>query len=239
MLYLVPHVLSFTLQLQVQYLTQDYFVNLGKNMNLRKSPLVLTLILGLASTLVSAHEVWLERDANGPVRVYLGEPGEPDSGDAIDTLQGSIVFTDSKKQPLAIMQQDNHWLAQTTDATDVRLFTTSVWEPWEIGAPSWWQFWKDDQPNLQGAVLEAKVGRQETQAKLNFEFVPTQANGQTFTAYFQGSALSHQSVEVRSPSGDTTEITTDEKGQFMVTTNESGRYLVSSVHSVDVESDAL
>lgn len=203
-------------------------------MKFTKAPLVFSLVLALASTWAAAHEVWLERDANGPVRVYLGEPGEPDSGDAINKLKNSLVFTDTKAKPSVISQQADHWQAAVTQAGDVRLFTDSVWAPWETGGSAWWEFWQDDNSQMQGAILEARAGREQTQAKLNFELVPTSPGSNQFTAYFQGATLVNHSVELRSPAGDMIEVKTDSKGNFTVATKASGRYLLSSSHTVPV-----
>ncbi|MBO9528183.1 MAG: DUF4198 domain-containing protein, partial [Sphingobium yanoikuyae] len=46
-----------------------------------------TLLLAAAAMLIAApaaaHEVWVEKDAKGPARIYLGEPNEavPAAGD--------------------------------------------------------------------------------------------------------------------------------------------------------------
>ena len=45
--------------------------------------LLLAALLFGASGAAEAHEVWIERDGKGPVRIYLGEPGDvlPEGGD--------------------------------------------------------------------------------------------------------------------------------------------------------------
>lgn len=46
-----------------------------------------------------AHEVWIERDGNGPARIYLGEPAEavPEGGDPeFPKLKTPTLFSDSR-----------------------------------------------------------------------------------------------------------------------------------------------
>lgn len=191
------------------------------------------LLLTMMACTTHAHEIWLERNDTGPVRIYLGEPGEPESGETLDSLKGAIVFTSNRDSAFAITQKATHWEATVNEPGDVRLFSNSVWEPWQVGGAAWWQFWKDDKPTLQGGILEARTGRTETYGKLNFELVPTTKSGNTFTAYFRAKALPDLSIAVLTPSGNTSEIQTDANGVFTVDVNEKGRYLLSSVHNVE------
>lgn len=197
--------------------------------------LTLALPVLLLSLTVNAHEVWLERDNNGPVRVYLGEPGQPESGEHIDTLKGAKLFAEDMANSVALSQKDDHWQGEVSSDGDVRLYSDSVWQPWEFNGPQWWQFWKSGSDQLQGGILEARAGRQETQAKLNFEIVPVAAGSETFVATFQGKPLAGQKVGVLSPSGQETEVMANDKGEFVLQAIEQGRYLLSSVHTVDGE----
>lgn len=203
-----------------------------KSVQLRSMVSVIALLLFL-SPIAHSHEVWLERDSEGPVRVYLGEPGKPDSGSDLDKLKGSLVFTRNKADTAQIEQKEDHWVAKVDGAGDVRYYSESVWKPWKADGPQWWEFWKEDTSILQGGILEARAGRFETQAKLNLEFVPTTPNGNRFVLMFQGKPLANHGLEVLTPKGDTVEITTDATGSFEVTQAQKGRYLVSTYHRVD------
>jgi uncharacterized GH25 family protein len=194
-----------------------------------------TSLLIVASLQVNAHEVWLERDDNGPVRVYLGEPGEPETGSEIDKLAGSEVFTNNREVIAPINQENDHWQAKTNGGGDVRLFSDKVWEPWEMDGPSWWEFWKDSSIKLQAAILQARVGRTETSAILSYELVPTKADGNIFTATFEGKPIANKSVFLLSPSKKEHEFTTNDQGQIEIKNQESGRFILSSVHTVDTE----
>ncbi|NQY89925.1 MAG: nickel uptake transporter family protein [Colwellia sp.] len=194
-----------------------------------------TTLLAIASLQVNAHEVWLERDDNGPVRVYLGEPGQPDSGDKINKLAGSQVFTTDREVIAPLNQADDHWQAQVNSDGDVRLFSNSVWQPWSIDETPWWQFWKSTDEKLQGAILQARAGRSETTAKLSYELVPVSENGNTFTALFNGEPQANKVVILLSPSKKEIELTTDVKGQVTLDIAEQGRFLLSSVHTIDTD----
>lgn len=101
---------------------------------------VLVSSLLLTTLQISAHEVWLEQDKSGSVRVYLGEPGVPDTGNKIDKLAGSHVFTTDTNDIAPLNQLNDHWQANVNDDGDVRLFTESVWQPWAINENPWWNF---------------------------------------------------------------------------------------------------
>ena len=207
-----------------------------KNLNFFKT-VILTTVLNFISLQIEAHEVWLERDNNGPARVYLGEPGEPEVGSEIDKLAGSKVYLTDLKNIVNIKQENDHWQADIKGEGDVRLFSDSVWQPWAISESPWWKFWEDEKTRLQGAILLAKAGRSDTKAKLNFEFVPVVSNGDVFTAIFEGQPLTNQTVHLLSPSKKQTELNTDEKGQVSVKLDEKGRYILSSVHTKDVQAN--
>ena len=49
---------------------------------MKACPLALLALMTLPVS-AQAHEIWVERDGNGPARIYLGEPAEalPEGGD--------------------------------------------------------------------------------------------------------------------------------------------------------------
>jgi hypothetical protein len=201
--------------------------------NLLAKRILVSSLLLLTTLQISAHEVWLEQDKSGSVRVYLGEPGVPDTGNKIDKLAGSHVFTTDTNDIAPLNQLNDHWQANINDDGDVRLFTESVWQPWAINENPWWNFWASDDEHFQGAILQARAGRNETTAKLNFELVPVTTNGNVFTAIFEEKPLANQAVELLSPNKKMIELLTDDNGQLTVSSEEKGRFILSSVHTVD------
>ena len=194
-----------------------------------------TTLVTLASLQISAHEVWLERDGNGPVRVYLGEPGEPETGSAIDKLAASHVFITDPNVTAPLEQKADHWQALVSGKGDARLFSDQVWQPWQTSESSWWEFWSNDDDNLQGGILQARVGRSETSAKLTYELVPVTANGNIFTATFEGKPLANKSVALLTPNNTQLELTTNALGQVEIKSEVSGRFILTSVHTIDKE----
>lgn len=206
---------------------------------------VIAMVLMLLTTFVNAHEVWLEHDGDGLVRVYLGYPiaPAPDSGEKLDKLSAIQVFSDSREVLASLSQKNDHWLATVSGTGDVRLFSDQVWQPWAIDDTAddiaWWQFWKTEP--LRGAILEARAGRTETTAKLNFELVPVVANGIIFTAMFQGKPLVGKQINILTPGKKQQQLSTDAAGQFEITAlsegkqQEKGRYILSSNHTIDTD----
>ncbi|KGJ97402.1 hypothetical protein [Colwellia psychrerythraea] len=194
---------------------------------------IFTTLVTLTSLQINAHEVWLERDDNGPVRVYLGEPGEPEVGSEINKLAGSQVFTDDRKTVATLAQKEDHFEALVDRAGDARLFSDQVWQPWQMDDSTWWKFWKSSEEKLQGGILQARVGRNETSAKLTYELVPVFANGNVFTATFEGQPLRNKSISLLTPSKMHHNFTTNKLGQIEIKSQESGRFILTSVHTVD------
>ena len=64
---------------------------------------VIGLGLQLVASVANAHEIWLEKSENSSVKVYLGEPGTPDSGEKINGLKNVSVFSDTPDQPLQVV----------------------------------------------------------------------------------------------------------------------------------------
>lgn len=203
-------------------------------------PIILTVFAFTMVSNANAHQVWLEQDDNNTVRIYLGEPGVPDSGDKIANLKDAQVFTDNRSELAVLSQENDHWEG-TVGVGDVRLFTDKVWEPWAIdndeSKASWWKFWEGEPENLQGAILQARAGRVETNAMLTYELVPTITGGDTFIALFNGSSLAEQEISLLSPSKKEVTLTTDADGRVDVSSflTEQGRFVLESVHTIEID----
>ena len=162
-----------------------------------------------------AHFVWIERDSEGPARVYFGEWADDireKTGGALDRIKSPQALLSTSQQPLPIERQDDH-LAITVNGTgDIRLL--------ETGLPP-----RDDARagGKTRTVFYAKVGRSETAGKLNLELVPRLANGATFVLMFQGAPLPKTNVTVYGPLKWEKPLRTDEHGQITVPTPWAGR----------------
>ncbi len=195
-------------------------------MNSLKNLLFITALIG--SSFANAHEVWLVKSAKGDdIKLYLGEPGEPESGDSIAGLKNAQVFVNDSQSTLALTQHQNYWLAEVKEQGDVRAFIDDLWEPWKMEKTS-----EQEADKLQAAKLYAKAGRQDTKAKQELEFVPSKANGNTFTLVYKNNPVVDHAVLVQTPSQQL-KITTDKKGQLTVTNKEKGTYIISSDYPVE------
>ncbi len=194
--------------------------------------IVITLLMVITSLKINAHQVWLERDNTGTVKVYIGELGEPETGSELEKISNAQVFSHDRQILAQLEQKNDHLQAIVTGSGDTRLHSDNVWQPWEINQNAWWQFWKTNETILQGGIIQARAGRTETVPKLTYELVPTTPNGNIFTATFAGEPLANKSITLLTPSKKQHEFTTDELGQIEIKSQEIGRYILSSIHTV-------
>lgn len=166
-----------------------------------------------------AHEVWLERDG-ATVQVYVGDKtGEADTGEAIAKLVATAeLFGRDREKTATLTAKDDHLVGEVKTEGDVRFFTDRVWAPWE-------------EDNGYGAgAFHAKAGRSETEAVLDFELVPLEADGDTFTLLFEGKPLPAASVTVITPDDWEKTFKTDQAGKITLPAKGSGLYLLVAHH---------
>lgn len=184
---------------------------------------LVTMLLSSFAVAGSAHQVWVERDASGPAKVYVGDvDGERDHGDDVAKLAATTqVFGKDSKQ-LAKLTTKNEYLEAAVSGTgDVRLIADQVWKPWKN---------KDGQ--MQAAVFNSRAGRTETTAALDFELVPVKANGNVFTLTFKGEPVANKKVSVINPEQWVKGFTTDKEGRVQVPLQGKGRYILMSNHEL-------
>ena len=181
------------------------------------------LILALASAALGAqaHQVWLERDAAGPVRVYVGDADDAhDTGEPVAKLAATTqVFTTDRKSLAQLAVKEDYLEAAVSGAADVRLYNDQVFKPW-----------KGRDGKFQAAVFTSRAGRSDTQAVLDFELVPVTANGNTFTLLFKGQPQADKKVTVVTPDKWTKGFKTDKAGRIEVPVKDKGRYILIGAH---------
>jgi hypothetical protein len=189
---------------------------------------LLTLALASAALGAQGHQLWLERDAGGPARVYVGDAdGAPDRGEEVAQLAATTqVFTTDRRRPARLAVKEDHLEAAVEGAGDVRLYNDQVWKPWKT---------KDGK--VQAAVFNSRAGRSDTSAVLDFELVPVTANGNTFTLVFKGQPQADAKVTVVTPDKWTKGFRTDKAGRVEVPVKDKGRYILISAHSADAAGD--
>ena len=188
-----------------------------------------TTSLALAAALLfagsaTAHEVWLERDGSGPVRVYLGEPAAPPppGGDPeFANLKTPVVFTADRAKPAALTRKADHIEAAVSGPGDVRAQDDSVFEPWKSG------------DKLEGAAFYARAGRTETKAVLDLEITPVAAASDTFVVSWKGQPVPDAAVNLVNPDRWSKTFKTDSAGRVTIPTEWDGRYLLAVSHPVE------
>lgn len=173
----------------------------------------------------AAHEVWIERDGNGPARIYLGEPADiiPDAGDPeFLNLKAPLVFQADRAKPAALARKANHIEADVSVPGDIRLADDAVFAPW-----------KGDDGRWEGVVYYARAGRSETGTKLDFEIAPTVPDADSFVVTWLGKPLAGARVTVINADRWQKNFTADTEGRIDVPVTAPGRYLVSASHTVE------
>jgi hypothetical protein len=179
-----------------------------------KRMMLAALMLGACGA-AEAHEVWIERDANGPARIYLGEPGDalPEGGDPeFEKLKAPKLLAGSS----AAMVRKAGYLEVETPAGDVRAWDDTVFAPW------------DAEGKKEGVVYYARAGRSDTRALLPFEIVPASAGASRFVVMRDGKPVAGAKVVVITPEKWSKTMVADASGALEVPVRETGRYLLSA-----------
>lgn len=186
-----------------------------------RTGLWLAAIAALSSVPAAAHEVWVERDGNGPARIYLGEPAEPvpATGDPeFHRLRAPVVLAGGSREAVALNRKADHIEAAVTVPGDVRVRDDAVFDPW------------DGKQGKQGAIFYARAGRAETHAALDLEIVPVEAHGDTLMVIFRGKPVPDASVNVIAPDRAQRELKSDAQGRISVPALGAGRYILAASH---------
>ncbi|WEK00657.1 MAG: DUF4198 domain-containing protein [Candidatus Sphingomonas phytovorans] len=179
-----------------------------------RKTILFALMLGF-SGVVQAHEVWVERDGNGPARIYLGEPAEalPPGGDPeFAKLKAPRLLSgvDAK------LVRKEGFIEAVVPAGDVRAWDDNVFDPWGPDGKK------------EGVIYYARAGRSEATAKMPLEIMPVTAGGTRFALVRDGKPLAGVAITIVSPDKWSKGVTTDAQGHVDVPMRERGRYLLSA-----------
>ncbi len=172
----------------------------------------------------AAHDVWIERDASGPARIYLGEPADvvPEAGDPeFANLKTPKLFQADPAKSAALIRRANHIEAAVAGSSDLRLTDDNVFAPWAAEGGKW-----------EGVVYYARAGREETKAVLDLEISPVSAGADRFTVNWLGKPLGGAKVTVVNADRWQKSFTADAEGRVDVPVTAPGRYLLSVSHDV-------
>ncbi|MCC4585675.1 DUF4198 domain-containing protein [Xanthomonas sp. NCPPB 1067] len=182
-----------------------------------KAFLLSCLAVASISLSAQAHEIWIERDGSGPVRIFFGEPAQEtlDHGqDEIKRVVKPKVFGSAGKA--GALQRGSEFLtAPLSGSGDAWLSDDSVFEPW-----------KGEAGGFETVSYYARAGRATTTAKLDLELVPTTANGSTLTVMYRNKPLPKAEVTVIDSQKWQKTLTSDAKGQVTLPTLRAGRHIL-------------
>lgn len=178
-----------------------------------KKLLIAALLVATASA-AQAHEVWVERDGDGPARIYLGEPAEalPEGGDPefARLKTPRVVGHDGAQVRKA------GFIEVQPPPGDVRVIDDKVFEPWgEAG-------------RKEGVIYYARAGRSDTAAKMPVEIAPVTAGGDRFVVLRDGKPVAGAKVTVITPDKWSRAFVAGPEGIVAVPARERGRYLLST-----------
>lgn len=179
---------------------------------------LITLLAGNAQ----AHYLWLERDGNGPAKAYFGEYADDKhekAGGLLDRFTNLRAFLVSPKDLVAVEKRSDGFDIAAKGSGDVRAFDDSI----AIRPDA-------DRGGKTRTIYYAKAGRSETVAKLDFELVPTTANGKEFTLMLRGAPVPKVELTVFAPSKWAKILETDDNGKVTMPMPWMGRYVVEVVH---------
>ncbi|MCW1983518.1 putative GH25 family protein [Xanthomonas arboricola] len=174
-------------------------------------------VASLSLSSAQAHEIWIERDGSGPVRIYFGEPAQEtlDHGqDEIKRVVKPTVFGAAGKAG-ALQRGSEYLTAPLSGAGDAWLKDDAVFEPW-----------KGEGETFETVSYYARAGRSSTSAKLDFELVPTTANGKTFTVMYRNKPLPKAEVTLIDPQKWQKTLTSDAQGQVTLPALRAGRHIM-------------
>lgn len=185
-------------------------------------PIVSFVLLGALALPSYAHELWLEREGSGPVKVFLGEPDQDviEKGETVAALAPNtrIITPDSAKQAAITAKQD-HLEASIDGTGTVRVVNDQVWKPWE-----------NDKGEVTAALMHARWGRSETEAEMDLELVPVKAESDDFTLLFKGQPLADNDVMLITPENEAQPMKTDKQGRVQLSIDAPGRYILAAGH---------
>lgn len=188
-----------------------------------------SLLLGalMCGTMLSAqaHEVWIERDGAGPVRVYLAEPAQegPDEEDAIKRVVSPELFGEQGKAGKLVREGD-HLVAPLRGVGDAWLSDAKVFEPW-----------KGEDGRFESVSYYARAGRTHAGARLDFELVPAAAQSQQLILQFRNKPLADAQVTVINADKWSKELKSDASGGVTLPKLAAGRYIVVASHKEPVD----
>lgn len=170
-----------------------------------------------------AHELWIEDNGTAAPKVFIGEPDFPayKGGDPeFPRLKLPHVFRSDEAIKGVITRKEDHLEVAIPGAGDVRLRDDSVFDS-DL----------NEDGSLAKRIYYARAGRNETNARLDFEIVPLTPGGSEFQILFKGKPAAREGVRIIRPDGWLKNIKSDDSARFSVPVDHPGRYLLFVDHN--------
>lgn len=179
-----------------------------------RKALIAALLLGLSGT-AKGHEIWIERDGDGPARIYLGEPADPlpEGGDPEFSKLKAPKLIPASGAP---QHRKAGFIEVAVPQGDVRAIADDVFAPW------------GPEGEKEGVVYYARAGRSEPRAIMPLEIAPVTANGTRFVLMRDGKPVPGARITIISPDKWSKNVLTDANGTVDLPIRERGRYLLSA-----------
>lgn len=180
------------------------------------------LLLCLFALQVNAHEIWLERDGQGPVRVYFGHyDGESvqKTGGRLDSIKADVVVP-AGSVSRTNRREDHIELAVSTSG-DIALIEGM--NPRK----------SRNSEDIMRVVFLARHGNSEAIQLLPFDLVPSSPGSNNFTLMYLDKPLSGAEIKLYDPDRHVHSLISDDKGQVTIDMKKPGRYVAMTSHMTE------
>ena len=182
----------------------------------------IVLMMLMATSQVFAHNVWLERDGQGPVRVYFGhyDTGTVErTGGRLDIIKAETLLPAGSLQERQRLQ--DHIALSVSTPGDVALVEATMPRK------------SRTKQEIIRNIFMARCGNAQTVALLDLDLVPQTPNSNRFNLLLKGQPLAKTEITVYDPDRAKKVYTTDAVGQVVIDTKTSGQYLLLAASVLD------
>ena len=176
----------------------------------------------MATSQCFAHNVWLERDGPGPVRVYFGhyDSGMVEkTGQRLDMIKAETILPSGTL--ISRQRLQDHIALTVGQSGDVALEEATM--PRKS---------RTKQEILRN-IFMARCGNAQTVTLLNLDLVPEAPASNSFKLLLEGQPLPKTEITVYDPDRAEQVYTTDASGRVVIDTKKPGRYLLVTSSVLD------
>ena len=178
------------------------------------------------SNLAQAHYLWLEKADTNTANLYFGEwhNNRIENSEKLTKFSDAKLFNDDIESAPSLTLHETYFSTLINTKNDVLMSLVTM--PAKANRAK----------KIFKTSYYAKIGRNETRAKLALELVPTNKHGDTFTLIFNGKPLLKNEVIVYGPPKWEKNYKTNNQGEITIETPWHGQYIIRTSHKVLTES---